>query len=247
MTSGWLLRYATFFSAFNYEVVIKKCINNPHADCLSRAPVVQKEFSGDLAINNEVNCVCMASVKEISTKWLNADAIRKATDSDEQLSKTKLEIQDNPELSCEYTLEAGILYKGQWVKIAKILQKQVLDELHQTHIGITRMKQLACRYVYWKGINTGTEQVSKTCQPCAAVKTNPAKVPVHPWDEPKGKWDRIYIDDAGPFQDHFFFIVVDTKSRWAEIKICHNPPTSTTTIEMLSDIFATHGYPHVMV
>jgi hypothetical protein len=41
----------------------------------------------------------MASVKEISTEWLNSDAIRKATDSDEQLLKTKLEIQDNPELS----------------------------------------------------------------------------------------------------------------------------------------------------
>jgi hypothetical protein len=72
-------------------------------------------------------------------------------------------------------------------------------------------------------------------------------VPVHPWDEPKGNWDRINIDHAGPFQDHFLLIVVDAKSGWAEIKTCHNPPTSTTTIEMLPDIFAIHGYPHVMV
>jgi hypothetical protein len=50
--------------------------------------VVQKEFYGDLAINNEVNCVCMASVNEISSEWLNSDAIRKATDLDEQLSKS---------------------------------------------------------------------------------------------------------------------------------------------------------------
>jgi hypothetical protein len=35
----------------------------------------------------------MASVKEISTEWLNGDAIGKATDSDEQISKTNLEIQ----------------------------------------------------------------------------------------------------------------------------------------------------------
>jgi hypothetical protein len=93
MTSGQVLRYATFLSALDYEVVFKKGIDNLDADCLSRAPVVQKEFSGDLAINNEVNSVCMASVKEISTEWLNANAIRKATDSDEQISKTKLEIQ----------------------------------------------------------------------------------------------------------------------------------------------------------
>jgi hypothetical protein len=55
----------------------------------------------------------MESVMEMSTEWLNADAISTVTDSDEELSQTKLEIQDNPELSYEYTLEAGFLFKGQ--------------------------------------------------------------------------------------------------------------------------------------
>jgi hypothetical protein len=137
MTSGRVLRYATFLSAFDYEVVFEKGIDNLYADFPSRAQVVQKEFSGDLSINNEVDCVCMASVKEILTEWLNADAIRKATDSDEKLSKTILEIQYNPELSYEYTLEAGILFKGQRAIIPQILQQPVLDELHRTHIGIT--------------------------------------------------------------------------------------------------------------
>jgi hypothetical protein len=85
----------------------------------------------------------MASVNEISSEWLNSDAIRKATDLDEQLSKTKLAIQDNPELSYEYTLAAGILFKGQQVIIPKILQKPVLDELHHTVIGIIKMKEIA--------------------------------------------------------------------------------------------------------
>jgi hypothetical protein len=34
----------------------------------------------------------MVSVKEISIESLNVDAVRRATNSDEQLSKTKLEI-----------------------------------------------------------------------------------------------------------------------------------------------------------
>jgi transposase InsO family protein len=72
-------------------------------------------------------------------------------------------------------------------------------------------------------------------------------VPVHPWEGPKGNWDRIHIDYTGIFQDNFFFIVVDAKSRWIEIKIYRNHQTTTTTIELLSDIFAIHGYPHVMM
>jgi hypothetical protein len=43
----------------------------------------------------------------------------------EKLSKTKQEIRDNPEFSYEYTLEAGILFKGQQVIIPKLLQKPV--------------------------------------------------------------------------------------------------------------------------
>lgn len=247
MTSARLLRYATFLSAFDYEVVFKQGAENVDADCISRAPITQKELSCDMAINSEINQVCMISVNEISTELLNADAIRTATDSDEHLSRIKQEIQDDPERSYEYTLEDGILFKGQRVIIPGILQKSVLEELHRTHIGITKMKQLARRYIYWKGIDKDIERISRTCEPCAKIKANPSKVPVHPWDEPKENWDRVHIDYAGPFQDHFFLIVVDAKSKWAEIKICRNAPTTASTIEMLSDIFSSHGYPYVMV
>jgi hypothetical protein len=108
------------------------------------------------------------------------------------------------------------------------------------------MKQLAHQYVCWKGINRDIEQLSKICQSCAEVKTSHVKVPVHPWDEPKGNWDHIDINYAGSFQDRFF-LIVDTKSRLPEIKICRSPPTSPTTSEILSNVFAVHGYPHVMM
>jgi hypothetical protein len=109
------------------------------------------------------------------------------------------------------------------------------------------MKQLARRYVYWKEIDKGIEQLSKPCQPCGAVETNHATVPVHPWDEPKGNWDLIHIDYAGLFQGRFFLIIVDAKSRWAEIKLCRKAPTSVTTIDVLSDAFEIHGYSCIMV
>ncbi len=109
------------------------------------------------------------------------------------------------------------------------------------------MKQLARRYIYWKGIDKDIEHISRSCEPCAEIKTNPSKVQIHPWDEPKENWDRIHIDYAGPFQDHFFLIVVDAKSRWSEIKVSRNVPTTASTIDMLADIFAVHGYPYVMV
>jgi hypothetical protein len=121
-------------------VVFKKGIDNVDTVCVCRAPVIEKEFSGDLAIKREINCVCVASVKEILTEWLNADAVRKATDSDEQLSETKLEIQDISGLY-EYTLEAGILFKGPKAIIPKILQKPVLEQGVEKYLDQRGMKR----------------------------------------------------------------------------------------------------------
>jgi hypothetical protein len=103
----------------------------------------------------------MTSVKESSTEVLNADVFRTATESGEQLSKTKLELQDNPEFSYEYILAAGNLFNGRRVIIPRILQKPVSDELYRSHIGITKMKQLACRYVYWKKIDKALNNCQK--------------------------------------------------------------------------------------
>ncbi|XP_031359494.1 uncharacterized protein K02A2.6-like isoform X2 [Photinus pyralis] len=55
------------------------------------------------------------------------------------------------------------------------------------------------------------------------------------------------MDYAGPFQGFHFFVVVDAKSKWAEIKPIKQAPTSENTIHLLQEIFCTHGLPKVLV
>ncbi|CAB0001686.1 unnamed protein product, partial [Nesidiocoris tenuis] len=87
----------------------------------------------------------------------------------------KAKIETDPELALEYTLDNGILFKGQRVIVPKILRNAVLQVLHRTHIGISKMKQLARRYVYWKGIDNDIEHLSRSCEPCAKMKSSPPK------------------------------------------------------------------------
>jgi len=50
--------------------------------------------------------------------------------------------------------------------------------------------------------------------------------------------DRIHIDYAGPFDNHHFLIVIDARSKWAEIRIIKDAPTSGKTIGLLKrDLF----------
>lgn len=246
MTSGRLLRYAAFLSGFDYEVEFKSGLENIDSDCFSRAPIKQEHFSNDMLLNDEVSEVHDMTINAISTTTINAEIIRTETASDDNLSEIIRDIQTNYESAYEYTYENGMLFKGQRIIIPTKLRSTILTELHRTHIGSTKMKQLARRYVFWKNIDKDIEQIARSCEQCVKNRSNPRKV-FHPWDEPEENWDRIHIDYAGPFQEHHFLICVDAKSKWAEIRITKNAPTTTSTIEMLSDIFAFHGYPKVMV
>jgi len=247
MTSARLLRYASFLSGFDYEVEYKKGSENVNVDCLSRAPVNQKHYSTDIAINEKVHQLCYSTIFEISSEELTAERITQETNKNEVLSRIKKNLLNGETANIEYTLEAGILFKSQRVVIPKALQSKVLEELHKIHVGITKMKQLAWRYCIWKGIDRDIERIARSCQNYAEVKTSSAKAPLHQWEEPVSNWDWIHIDYADPFENHHFLIVIDARSKWAEIRIIKDAPTSEKTIELLKEIFSTHGFPRVMV
>ncbi|KAJ8871531.1 hypothetical protein PR048_027853 [Dryococelus australis] len=123
----------------------------------------------------------------------------------------------------------------------------VLNELHRTHVGTTKMKQLARLYVYWKKIDSDIEHLVRSYSECVAIKNSPAKAPRHPWEEPEHNWQQIHIDYAGPYQDHHSLVVVNAKSKWAEIVPCSSAPTSKSSIQILKYIFSRNEFPEVMV
>ncbi|XP_017492905.1 PREDICTED: uncharacterized protein K02A2.6-like [Rhagoletis zephyria] len=109
------------------------------------------------------------------------------------------------------------------------------------------MKQLARKYCFWKGISTDIERIVKSCPSCAEVRKSPPKVVTHHWEEPIENFQRVHIDYAGPFQNYYFFVLVDAKSKWPEIRIIRDAPTSEKPIDLLQDICATHGLPQTIV
>ncbi|UYV69320.1 hypothetical protein LAZ67_6003241 [Cordylochernes scorpioides] len=138
------------------------------------------------------------------------------------------------------------LPKNDKVVVPKSIQLEVLKDLHSTHLGIVKMKQLVRRYCTWKNIDKDIENLVKPCKDCLSTQNNPPKAPVHHWDPPTTNWERIHLDYAEHFQGYYYLVLIDAKSRWAEIKAISEPSTSLN-IKLLNDIISTHGYPFVMV
>ena len=53
----------------------------------------------------------------------------------------------------------------------------ILDELHEMHPGICRMKALARNYVWWPNIDKDIESKIHLCDSCQIHRHDPAKHP----------------------------------------------------------------------
>ena len=109
--------------------------------------------------------------------------------------------------------EANCLLRRIRVIIPKKYQPQLCEELHNEHPGVSRMKALACSYLWWSGLDTELEECARNCHKCQSVKNSPAIAPLHPWPWPTKPWKRVHIDFAGPFQNRMYLIVVDAHSK----------------------------------
>uniref|UniRef100_A0A146LPF7 RNA-directed DNA polymerase n=1 Tax=Lygus hesperus TaxID=30085 RepID=A0A146LPF7_LYGHE len=246
MTSARLLRYASFLSGLDFTVRCKKGKDNENVDCLSRAPLTQTSKSPDTSMNEEVNTLYAETILQISSSAITAETIAEETAKDTELQTLMSSLRHNRRDE-PFTISNGMLFRMDRAVIPKSLQRPILDELHASHLGITKMKQLARRYIYWERLDKDIEQLVKSCEACAKVRHNPQKAPIHPWDQPEDNWERLHIDYAGPFDNHYFLMCIDAKSKWAEVRILRDAPSSTSTITLLENIFSVHGYPSVLV
>ena len=150
------------------------------------------------------------------------------------------------ELRNELTVHQGCILWGMRVVIPNKLQDRVLEELHDGHLGVVKMKALARSYVWWPNISGQLEELAKACSGCQHNQKMPTIAPLHSWEWATTPWQCIHIDYAGPFQNSMFLVVVDAHSKWPEV-VPVSSTTSSSTIEVLRDLFARFGIPEQIV
>ena len=97
--------------------------------------------------------------------------------------------------------------------VPPILRSRVVDQLHEGHPGIVKMKALTRQYVWWPGIDGDLEEKVKRCTPCQESQKSLPAAPLHPWEWPQKPWMRVHTDYAGPLMGHMFLILVNAYSK----------------------------------
>ena len=238
-------------SAYTYTITYKPANDHANADVLSRLPL--PEVPSDTPLPGETILLLDTLRGPVS-----ATDIKNWTDRDPVLSTVRRMVWQGWRYNSdeklrpfnrrqeELSVQGGCILWGSRVVIPQAGRALVMEELHQGHPGVARMKSLARSVVWWPGIDADLEGMVKGCHKCQANRKSPAVAPLHPWEWPTRPWARIHIDFAGPFLGKQFLVVVDAHSKWLEVVPVQNI-TSQTTISALRAIFATHGLPELLV
>ena len=251
--SARIQRWALCLAKYNYRLQYKKGDENGNADMLSRLPLPAKPYTLTQPVYEEVifNMSVMDKTPVTSSliaRWTSRDPILGTVkhyvllgwprDPEDYLAQYSLR-------RSELSVQQQCLLWGSRVIIPKQGRDKLLEELHQCHPGMVRMKSLARSYMWWPGLDKDIENKVKSCEECQQQSKSPALAQLHPFEFPNQPWYRIHIDHA-EIEGKTILIIIDAHSKYVDAHIV--PSTSSShTIRKLRQTFATHGYPHIIV
>ena len=138
------------------------------------------------------------------------------------------------------------VFNGKTVEIPFQLRERVINELHDCHPGIFKMKALARSHFWWPSLDEMIKTCVKQCKTCQVNQNMPASAPIHHWERTTKPWVRIHIDFAGPYLGKIFSVLTDTYSKWMNI-YSMSDIKAVTLIDALRTSFAAHGLPYTIV
>lgn len=251
MAAKRLQHYAIFLSAFSYKIKHIPSNKNP-ADYMSRLPFEDKD---NTSVDKKFT-ICTNYIDSSNAQMINWETIQVETRKDLLLSKILRYSYDGwPDIKLidddlkpffikrnEISIDRNCLFWGHRIIIPNSVKESVLNELHKSHFGSSRMIDIAKSYFWWPKLNEDIIEVTKQCINCLSYRNTPAKTNLKPWPLPPSPWYRIHADYLGPLFGKMFLVIIDSYSKWPEVFQMSNIG-SGLTIEKFKELFLRFGFP----
>lgn len=169
------------------------------ADALSRAPTVDYVSTTEEDVKSHVNMVS-AALPVSDTK---SRQIAEETAKDTELQCVIANMQNGwPVGSCplfyhirgELSVVDGLLLKQHRIVIPRALRQEVLQRIHEGHLGVEKCKRRARDSVFWPGVNKDIERLIGTCDIYQTHRNKQTKEPMIVTDVPTAPWDKVGMD-----------------------------------------------------
>ena len=184
-------RWAFILSAYDYKIQFRSTHEHANADGLSRLPCVNSVSEVDIF---ELSDLSIFHTTQIEVLPLTLVQLQTETRRDSITSKVMQAVisgwsesmQNDPKLKpfyshkLELTLQQNVIMWGIRTVIPQKLRQSVLDDLHEGHVGMSKMKSLARSYVWWPNVDQDIEATARRCTGCSQTQKMPPKSPLQP-------------------------------------------------------------------
>ena len=230
------------------------------ADCLSRSPTTTttdteiEELVND--IKEQVNSICAAW--PVSMGFMNK--LKSETNNDTTLQDVimhtiegwpdykencRLGARDYYAIRNELSVVDGILLKGETFVAPPSMRKDLLEEIHKGHQGISKCKERARSAVWWPRISQDIKDRVSSCQICLEKLPEQTNEPLMSSELPNRPFQQVGVDLC-EVKGEKYVVLVDYYSRFIEISHLSST-TSAEVIARLKNIFSRHGIPDTVV
>uniref|UniRef100_A0A0S7ESR5 Gypsy retrotransposon integrase-like protein 1 n=1 Tax=Poeciliopsis prolifica TaxID=188132 RepID=A0A0S7ESR5_9TELE len=220
------------------------------ADALSRDPTHDSVSSTEEDIQCHVNLV--SNVLPVSDRKLQQIVDATAKDTELQLVIQNMD-EGWPIGSCsqffnvkaDLSVVNGLLLKNNRIVIPQELRQEILQRIHEGHLGIEKCKRRARESVFWPGLNKDIEVLISKCETCQTFRNKQSKEPMIISDTPTSPWLKVGMD-LFHLKGKDYLVIIDYYSNYPEMALLANM-SSNCIITHAKSIFARHGIPHVVV
>lgn len=162
------------------------------------------------------------------------------------LSKKECDPKLTPyyDLRSELVEDKGIFLGGRLV-VPTSMRKEMLKQVHRSHIGMEGCLRCAREVLYWPLMNAEVKDFISKCSVCQSYKPDQCREDMHPYPVPSRPWSMV-VADLFELGNQQFFILVNYWSGFFEVQEV-KVATSASVIAACKVQFSRHGIPDVLI
>ena len=141
----------------------------------------------------------------------------------------------------EINVQDQFLLRWERLIVPATLRTEMLQKIHENHLGIEKCKRRARDILYWPGMNDQIAQMVARCEVCLTFRKSQQKEPMKGHQIPDGPWKKVGID-LFQLDKENYVVISDYYSKFFEISKLTSTSASST-IKHIKPHFARYGIP----